>query len=127
MWGLTTFFVKPVVSFINLVVHSSEEYWLLLSDGSSCTGRPALLHTVMTTLLAPELYLDVGIVILQNYDGHYFQRKKQLTRTNEKITRKTLPVSAVSVLVLYKIAILCAKIKKLKKFDPPLNSILPGR
>ena len=107
-----------------LVERSIEEYWLLLSDGNSCTGRPALLHTVMTTLLAPELYLDV---ILQNYDGHYFQRKKQLTRTNEKITRKTLPVSAVSVLVLYKIAILCAKIKKLKKFDPPLNSILPGR
>ena len=31
-----------------LVVRSSEEYWLLLSDGNSRTGHPALLYTVLT-------------------------------------------------------------------------------
>ena len=54
-----------------LVVRSSEEYWLLLSDGNSRTGRPALLYTVMNdwTLLAPDIYIDVWIS--QNYDGEY--------------------------------------------------------
>ena len=65
-----------------LVVCTSEEYWLLLRHGNSRTVhttqaalRSSTQYSSDWIILVPYIHVDVGIVILQNYAKcYYFQR-----------------------------------------------------